>query len=179
MKGESDESALEPVVDRVRKQRGDVRVDLRLVVRVDDVEQAARIVDEAAAIGQIAHEADTRPARGRHVLIHGAHPARIRKAHEILDLDLQSAFRDRRRNRIARGLRRNDHGAQRDRQPEEQWHQLAHADLPAILHPTAHKPRGGDFNNSSITVHHSSFAPKRMMRGGMMVVGKPNELPEV
>ena len=123
MKGEPDESALQPVVDGKRKRRGDVRIDLRLVVGVDQVEEAARIVGEAAAVRKIAHVADARPAGRRHVLIGGTHPARIGKAHEVLDLDLQSAFHDRRRNRVARDLRCDrPQGADRQQENDDELH---------------------------------------------------------
>ena len=105
MKDESDESALEPVVDRMRKCCGNVRIHVRLVVRIDQVEEAARIVGEAAAVGKIAHIADARPACRRHVLIGGTNAPRVRKAHEVLDLDGKSAFHNRRRNRVTRDLR--------------------------------------------------------------------------
>jgi hypothetical protein len=87
MEDEPDESALEAVVDGVRKHRGDVDVHLRLGARVDQVEEAARIVREAAAVRQIADVADARPAGWRHVLVRWTNPARVRQANEVLDLD--------------------------------------------------------------------------------------------
>ena len=64
VKGESDEPALEPVVDRERERRGHVRVHRRLVVTVEQVQEAARVVDEPAAVGKVANVADARPAGG-------------------------------------------------------------------------------------------------------------------
>ena len=69
MKDEPDESALEPVINRMRKHRANVRIDARFAIGADQVEKAAGIVGEAAAVGKIAHKVDARPARGRHVLI--------------------------------------------------------------------------------------------------------------
>ena len=86
VKGEADESALETVVDRHRKRRGHVGVDARRVAPVEQVQKAARVVGEAAAVRQIAHEADARPAGGRHVLIERAQAAGIRQPHEIANL---------------------------------------------------------------------------------------------
>ena len=100
MKGEADEAALQPVVDSERKGGPDVRIHGGLVVAIDEVQQAARVVGEAAAVRQIAHEADARPAGRHHVLIGRTQAARLRQAHDVPDLDRQPAFRDRRRNRI-------------------------------------------------------------------------------
>src|SRR5206468_9753806 len=95
VKDEADESALQPVVDGLRKRGADVCVHLRRGVRADYVEESAGIVREAAAVRQIAHEADARPARGRNVLIERTYAARIGKAYEIADLDRKPAFHDR------------------------------------------------------------------------------------
>ena len=105
MKDEADESTLQPVIDGIRKHRCDVCINLKLVVRTDQIEEAARIIGKAAAIGKIAHKAHTRPACRRHVLIGGTNPARVRKAHQVLNLDRQTAFRNRRRNWVTRDLR--------------------------------------------------------------------------
>src|SRR5205085_8259994 len=45
MERKSDESALQPVVDRKRKGGGDVRVHGRLVAAVEQVQESARVVD--------------------------------------------------------------------------------------------------------------------------------------
>src|SRR5262245_14674835 len=98
MKDEPDESTLQPVVDRIRKCFGDIRINLRLVVGADQVEQASRVIGEATAIGQVPHKANTRPACGRHVLIGRTNPARVRKSDEVLNLDSEAAFHNRLRN---------------------------------------------------------------------------------
>ena len=105
MKHESDESALESVVDRMGKCFGNIRIHVRLILAVDQVEEATRVVGEAPAVGRIAHIADARPPRRRHVLIGGTNAPRVWKAHEILHLDEDAAFHNRHRNRVARDLR--------------------------------------------------------------------------
>ena len=75
MEREADEPALEPVIDREREDLPEVRVNLRRVVAVDDVQEAARVVGEAPAVRRIAHEADARPAAGVGVLIGRTHAA--------------------------------------------------------------------------------------------------------
>ena len=49
---EANEAALEPVVDRQRERCGDVRVDGRRVAAIDQVQEPAPIVGEAAAVGR-------------------------------------------------------------------------------------------------------------------------------
>src|SRR5687767_15616116 len=46
----------QPVVDRKRERRGNVRVHRRLVVAVEQVKDPARVVREAAAVGQRSEE---------------------------------------------------------------------------------------------------------------------------
>src|SRR2546428_11599858 len=98
MKGEPDESTLQPVVDRIRKRRADIRINLGLVVRPDQVEEAPRIVGEAAAIGKIAHIADARPACRCHILIGGTKRARVRKGGAGLNLDRKPGLYNGRRD---------------------------------------------------------------------------------
>ena len=100
MEGEADEPALQPVVDGERERRGDVGIHRRLIVAIEQVQEAARVVGEAAAVRQIADVADARPAGRRHVLIGRDAAARVGQAHDIADLDHQAAFLDRRRNRV-------------------------------------------------------------------------------
>jgi hypothetical protein len=100
MKVETDEPALEPAVDRVREQGPDIQVDGRLVAAVEQVEKTARVVREAAPIGNVAHETHARPAGGVHVLVGWQQSARLREPHEVADLDHQAALLDRRRQRI-------------------------------------------------------------------------------
>src|SRR4029453_18598651 len=88
MEGKPDESTLKAAIDSVRKQLAQVDKHLRLVVAVDQIEEPALIVDEAAAVRQIAHKLNARPSGWRHILIGGAYPARIWKAHDIFDLHL-------------------------------------------------------------------------------------------
>jgi hypothetical protein len=105
MKREADESALEPVVDGVRKYFGHVHVHVRLVPVVDPVEKSARVVCETPAVWQIPHIADARPPGRRHVLIGGPNAPRVRKAHQVLHLDRDATLHNRRRNRVTRDLR--------------------------------------------------------------------------
>ena len=109
MEVEPDEPALEPVVDGERKRGADVGIDRGLVVAVEQVQEAARVVGEPAAVRKVADETDARPAGRHHVLIGGAQAARIRQPHDVADLDAQSAFHDRGRNRIG-DLRMNGAG---------------------------------------------------------------------
>ena len=104
MEDEADEPALEPVVDGEREHVGDVGIDRRMVVAVEQVEKPARIVDEPPAVGEVANEIDPRPAGGHDVLIRGPQLARVRQARDVTDLDHQPVFRDR------SGLRRADDG---------------------------------------------------------------------
>src|SRR6185503_12487371 len=90
MELEADEAALEPVVDGEREQRADVHIDRRLVVAIEHIEEAARVLDEV----------DPRPAGGRHVLIGRPEAARIGQTDEIGDLDRQAALLYRRRDRV-------------------------------------------------------------------------------
>ena len=74
MKVEADESALQPVVHREWENGADVRIERGLVVAIEQVEHAARVVGEPPAVRKVADEADARPA-GRHdVLIGGRIP---------------------------------------------------------------------------------------------------------
>jgi hypothetical protein len=123
MEREPNESTLQAVIDSERKQLAQIGIHLWLGVGADQIEEAALIVDEAAAVGEIAHELNARPSRGRHILIGRAYPARIRKAHDIFDLDLQSTFGDRGGNRIGRDLPRDrvpgaDRQQERDDEPD-------------------------------------------------------------
>ena len=86
VKVEADEPALQPVVDGKREGGTDVRIHGRLIVAIEEVQEAARVVGEPAAVRKIADEADARPAGRHHVLIGGAQPARIRQPHDIPDL---------------------------------------------------------------------------------------------
>ena len=76
---ESDEPALQPVVNREREGRTDVRIHRRLVVAIEQVEQPARVVGEPAAVWKVADVTDARPAGRHHVLI-GAGAARAYQA---------------------------------------------------------------------------------------------------
>src|SRR5205085_11235547 len=101
MERKSDESALQPVVDRKRKGGGDVRVHGRLVAAVEQVQESARVVGEPAAVGKIADVIDPCPA-GRHdVLVGRTQLARIGQPRDILDFDRETTLRDRRRQRSA------------------------------------------------------------------------------
>src|SRR5213594_73287 len=111
MKDKSDETAFEPVVHAIGKSFGDVSVYLRPVVLINQVEKAAGIVGEAAAVGKFAHIADPRPSRRRHVLIGRTNPSSVRKAHDIPDLDRKSALLDPSRNRVAGDLAVNSGGS--------------------------------------------------------------------
>jgi hypothetical protein len=100
VEGETDEAALQAVVDRHRKDSGEVGIDLRLIVRVDPIQQPARVVGEAAAVGQVAHVADTRPGVRRNVLVGGSQPAGVGQPRQILDLDGEAALHHRLGNRV-------------------------------------------------------------------------------
>ena len=133
MKDKPDESALQPVVDRKRKRFGHIRVHVRLVARVDQVKETARVVGEAAAVGKIPHVADSSPAGRRHVLIGGTNPASVRQTHEIRDLDRQAAFLDRGWNRIAGDLGcARTRGHDRDERHDDSQRLSAHGTLPEL-----------------------------------------------
>ena len=102
MEDKADEPALEPVVDGERKHLGDVGIHGWMVVAIEKIQEPARIVDEAPAVGKIADEINPRPPGRNDVLIGGTQLARIRQARNVANLDHQSVFRDR------RGLRRAD-----------------------------------------------------------------------
>ena len=110
MKDKSDETAFEPVVHTIGKSFGDVGVHLGPVVLINQVQKAAGIVGEAAAVGKFAHIADPRPSRRRHVLVGRTNPPGVGKAHNIPDLDRKSAFLDPSRNRVAGDLAVNSGG---------------------------------------------------------------------
>ena len=115
MKRKSDEAALEPVVDGEREHGADVRVHRRLVVAIDQIQEATGVVGEAAAVRKIADEADARPARRRDVLIDGAQSARLRQPHDVAHGDGEAAFDDGRFDRV-RDLRVDSgRGDERDR----------------------------------------------------------------
>ena len=123
---ESDEPALQPVVDREREGGADVRVHGGLVVAIEQVQEPARVVGEPAAVRKVADVTDARPAGRHHVLIGGAQPARIRQAHDVPDLDAQAALHDRRRNRIG-DLRVNGAGgAERQEQKHDERQRCTH-----------------------------------------------------
>src|SRR5262249_18947943 len=127
MKREPDEATLQPAVDGQRKQLAQVGIHLRLVVGVDEIEEAALIVGEATAIRQIAHKLYARPSRWRYILIGGAYPARIRKPHDIFDLDLYSALDDRIGNWIGGDLRCDRfQGADRQQESDDEPDCVAH-----------------------------------------------------
>ena len=69
MEVEPDEAALQPVVDRVGKEVREVEVDSGLVVLVEQIEESARVVREAATVGQVADELHARPPGRVDVLI--------------------------------------------------------------------------------------------------------------
>ena len=69
VKDETDEAAREAFIDRERKRLADIGIDVRLVVRVDPIQQPSQVVREAAAVGQIAHVAHARPGHRRNVQI--------------------------------------------------------------------------------------------------------------
>jgi hypothetical protein len=102
MEHEPDEAALEPVVNREWECGRDVRVDSRPISTVEHIEQPARVVDEAAAVRQLADVIDPRPAGRRDILVGRAHAARIRQPHDVANVDGDPPLDDRRRNRIAR-----------------------------------------------------------------------------
>jgi hypothetical protein len=110
---ESDDSALQPVVDSEGEDRTDVGIHRRLAVAIEQVQQPAGVVDEPAAVWKVADVTDARPAGRHHILIGRAQPARIGQSHDVLDLDAQAPFDDRCWNRIA-DLRLNRSGAERE-----------------------------------------------------------------
>jgi hypothetical protein len=113
VKGESDEPALQTVVDGKREGRADVGIDRGLIGVIEQVQETARVVGEPAAVWKIAHEAHARPARRRDVLVGRTEPARIRQPNDVLDLNAEPTFDDRIRDRI-RDLRVNrDAGEER------------------------------------------------------------------
>src|SRR5262249_18176243 len=93
------------VVYGLRKHLREIRINVRLIAGIQYIHKAARIVDEAAAVGKIAHKLDPRPACRRYILICSKLPARVRKAQHIFDLDCQPPLFDRSRDRISRVLR--------------------------------------------------------------------------
>ena len=106
MKDKRDESAREPVVDAQWKRLRQVRVHVRLIVRIDPIQETARVVGETTAVGKVPHVVDPSPAGRLHVLVGGANPAGVRQARQFHDLDRQAAFLDWGRNRVAGDLRR-------------------------------------------------------------------------
>jgi hypothetical protein len=90
MEIEADEAALQPVVDRKRKDRADVGIDRRLVVTVQEGEESARVVRESPPVRQVAHVADPRPHSGVDILIRGPQPSRLRQPHHVPDLDAEA-----------------------------------------------------------------------------------------
>jgi hypothetical protein len=106
VKDEADEAAFQAIIDTVGEGGGDVRIYVRLVVGVDQIEKSARVVGEAAAIGEIADVADAGPAGRTQVLVGGTKPAGVGQADQILDLNRNTALDDRFRNRIAGDLSR-------------------------------------------------------------------------
>ena len=75
---EADEAALEPVVHGEREDPCDVQVQRRRVAAVQQIQEAARVVGEAASVGQVAHVADACPAGRRDVLVGGPQAAGLR-----------------------------------------------------------------------------------------------------
>jgi hypothetical protein len=104
VKNEADEAAFQAAIDGVRKSFGHVRIHMRLIVSIDQIQKPSRVVREAAAIGEIAHVTDARPGIRRDILIRRTKPARIRQAQEIFDFDRQPALHDWLRNRVAGDL---------------------------------------------------------------------------
>ena len=87
MEIEADEPAGQAVVDRERERRADIRVDGRLVVAIEQVQQAARVVHEPAAVRQIAEVTGARPSGRHHVLSGGTKSARVGETHDVPYLD--------------------------------------------------------------------------------------------
>ena len=104
VKDETDETAFKPVVNTVGKGLAHIRVRTRLIVLVDQVQTAAGIIGEAAAIGKFADVADPRPSCRRHVLIGRTEASSVGKADNVPDLDGESALLDPRRNWVAGNL---------------------------------------------------------------------------
>src|SRR5262249_703677 len=100
MKNETDESALQTVIDGKRKHLRNVCINVRLIVRIDEIQKATRIVGEPSAIGKATDVGDGRPTCWGHVLIGWTNSARVRKTDDILKLHLKAVFRNRRRNWI-------------------------------------------------------------------------------
>jgi hypothetical protein len=106
MKDKRDESAREPVVDAQWKRLRQIGVHVGLIVRIDPIQEPARVVGKTTAVGKIPHVVDPSPAGRLHVLIGRANPAGVRQARQLHDLDRQATFLDSVRNRFAGDLRR-------------------------------------------------------------------------
>jgi hypothetical protein len=102
MKDERDEPAAQPVVDRARKSLRHVRIHLWLIFRIDQVQEAARVVGETAPVRKVPHVVHPRPAGRLHVLIGGPQPAGVGQARQFHDLDRNSALHNGFGNRVAR-----------------------------------------------------------------------------
>jgi hypothetical protein len=127
MEVEADEAAFQSVVNGQGERGADVCIHRWLVVPIQQVQEAARVVGEAPAVRQVTDEADAGPARRRYVLINRTQAARVRKAHDILDLDHETALLDRCRNRVAGDLAMNRAGGpDRQKRGDEKWHPGTH-----------------------------------------------------
>ena len=96
---ETDEPTLQAAVEAEREGGRDVGIQGGPVVAVEQVQETARVVGEAPAVRKVADVADARPPGS--VLIGRVQPACIRQARDLPDLDAQSTFDYRLRNRIA------------------------------------------------------------------------------
>src|SRR5438477_11560304 len=103
MEYEADEPAFEAVVDSFGKRLSHVRIDVRLIVFVDQVQVASGVVGKTPAIRKIPHVRHSCPARRVYVVI-TVLSARIGETHEILHLYGEAAFLDRGRQGITGDL---------------------------------------------------------------------------
>jgi hypothetical protein len=131
MEDKPDEPAAQSVVDRMRERLRHVRVHVRLIVRIDPVQETARVVGEAAAVGKVPHVVDARPAGRIHVLIGGAYPAGVGQARQFHDLNRNSALHNAFWNRVARDrLGGGVHNLNRKKRDDADPHSGSHENLP-------------------------------------------------
>ncbi len=94
VKHEPDKAALQALVMGHGEVLVEIGVDVRLIIGVNEVQDASRIVGEAAPVWQVADVAHSRPFPRVDVQLWRAQVACIRKPEQILDLDGDTVIHD-------------------------------------------------------------------------------------
>ncbi len=94
----TDEPTLQAAIDAPGEGRRDVGIHGGRFVAIEQVQESARVIGEAPAIGEVADEADARPPGS--VLIGRVQPACIRQVRDVPDPDAQPSIDDEIHDRI-------------------------------------------------------------------------------